>query len=75
MEYITCPTCGYFLGQKSIEYNMMKDKICSNRDLTSDMINEKMSEAMKSLKIRRYCCKMRLMTCKDLSKEILAPVE
>ena len=75
MEYLTCPTCGYFMGQKSIEYNMKKDKICSNKDLTQDMINDKLAELMQSLKIRRYCCRMRLMSCKDLSKEIIAPVE
>ena len=50
MEYLTCPTCGYFIGQKSIEYNMMKDKICSNKDLTQDMINDKLAELMQSLK-------------------------
>ena len=39
------------------------------------MINDKLSKVIKSLKIRRYCCKMRLMSCKDLSKEIIAPIE
>ena len=75
MEYLTCPTCGYFIGQKSIEYNIERDKICSNKDLTQDMVNDKLAELMQSLKIRRYCCRMRLMSCKDLSKEIIAPME
>ena len=74
MEYLTCPTCGYLIGQKSIQYNIERDKICSDKNNTSEMINQKMSKVMKSLKIRRYCCKMRLMSCKDLSKEIIAPI-
>ena len=74
MEYLTCPTCGYLIGQKSIEYNKERDKICADRSNTEADINEKLSKLMKSLKIRRYCCKMRLMSCKDLSKEILAPI-
>tara|TARA_B110000902_G_C14157379_1_gene531947 strand:- start:873 stop:1100 length:228 start_codon:yes stop_codon:yes gene_type:complete len=74
MEYLTCPTCGYFIGQKSIEYNAKKDIICGNRNLTREIIDNKLADLMKSLKIRRYCCRMRLMTCKDLSKEILAPI-
>lgn len=73
MEYLTCPTCGFFLGQKSIEYNELRDKICSNKDYTQDKINDEMSKVMKKMNLRRYCCRMRLMTCKDLSKEILAP--
>ena len=74
MEYITCPTCGYFLGQKSIEYNEKKEKICTNKDNTPEMISDKMALVMKNLKIRRYCCRMRLMSCKDLSKEIISPI-
>ena len=75
MEYLTCPTCGYLIGQKSIEYNLKKDQICANKDFTADQINDKLSDLMKSLKIRRYCCRMRLMSCKDLSKEIISPLE
>ena len=43
MEYLSCPTCGYFLGQKSIEYDTKKEKICESRDL---------SEKEKELKIK-----------------------
>tara|TARA_B110000908_G_scaffold102199_1_gene120444 strand:- start:11152 stop:11379 length:228 start_codon:yes stop_codon:yes gene_type:complete len=75
MEYITCPTCGYLIGQKSIEYNLKKEKICLNNNYTQEQKDNKLVELMQSLKIRRYCCRMRLMCCKDLSKEIIAPVE
>ena len=36
MEYITCPTCGYLIGQKSIEYNLKKEKICLNNNYTQE---------------------------------------
>ena len=75
MEYLTCPTCGYLIGQKSIEYNNERDKIWADKKNNSDMVNDKLSKLMKSLKIRRYCCKMRLMSCKDLSKELIAPID
>ena len=75
MEYITCPTCGSSsIGQKSIEYNAKKDIICAIKGVSKDVIDDKLADLMKSLKIRRYCCRMRLMSCKDLSKEIIAPI-
>ena len=33
MLYITCPTCGYFLGQKTIEYEEEKEKIFREKPL------------------------------------------
>ena len=36
MLYITCPTCGYFLGQKTIEYEEQKEKMCSNPNLSTE---------------------------------------
>lgn len=74
MEYLSCPSCGYFLGQKSIEYDTKKEKICELKDLSEKEKALKIKELLNSLKIRRYCCKMRLMTSKDQSKEIL-PVD
>lgn len=71
MLYITCPTCGYFLGQKTIEYELKKDKICSNPNLSSEKREEELSKLLKDLKLRRYCCKMRVMTYKNLVEYIL----
>ena len=33
MLYMTCPTCGYFIGQKILYYEEMKEKICLNPNL------------------------------------------
>jgi DNA-directed RNA polymerase subunit N (RpoN/RPB10) len=73
MEYLTCPTCGYFMGQKSIEFNTKKDIICSNDKLSEEEQGKEIQKLLKSLGFRRYCCQMRIFTHKDLSKEILDP--
>jgi len=70
MLYIVCPTCGFFLGQKNIEYENGKNKICSNPDLTPDQREELLSKLLISLKLRRYCCKMRFMSYKDIVLDI-----
>ena len=74
MLYITCPTCGYFLGLKTIEYEQKKEKICFNPNLTSEQKEDELSKLLKDLKLRRYCCKMRVMTYKDLADYILPVV-
>jgi DNA-directed RNA polymerase subunit N (RpoN/RPB10) len=71
MLYITCPTCGYFLGQKTIKYEQGKEAICSNPKLTQEEKEKELSKLLLSLGLRRYCCKMRMMTYKDLVKDIL----
>lgn len=71
MLYITCPTCGYFLGQKVIKYENDKDNICNNPSLTEKQKEEELTKVVLGLKLRRYCCKMRLMTYKDIVQDIL----
>lgn len=71
MIYITCPSCGYFLGNKSIEYESEKTKICDNPDLTDKQRINAISNLIISLKLRRYCCKMRIMTTKLIVQDIL----
>jgi DNA-directed RNA polymerase subunit N (RpoN/RPB10) len=71
---MTCPTCGYFLGQKIEEYEKEKNEICANPKLNKKDREENISKLLKSLKLRRYCCRMRVMTYKDLV-QIILPVE
>jgi DNA-directed RNA polymerase subunit N (RpoN/RPB10) len=74
MIYITCPTCGFLIGSKVIEYESKKEDICNNPKLSDEEKEEEISKLIKSLGFRRYCCKMRLMTCKDIVQDIL-PVD
>ena len=73
MLYITCPTCGYFLGQKVLDYENNKDIICNNPDLNEKQKEDEISKILLGLKLRRYCCKMRIMTYKDIVQDILPP--
>lgn len=75
MIYSTCPTCGFFIGNIVNEFEIEKEKICSNSKLSNEEQQNEISKLLKSLKVRRYCCRMRIMTCKDLVKEIIAPDE
>jgi len=71
MIYLTCPTCGYFIGTKTIEYEEKKQKICDNPELSDSDKELEIQKLINSLKFRRYCCKMRLMTSKDIVQDIL----
>ena len=75
MIYSTCPTCGFFIGNIVNSFEIEKEKICSNSKLSDDEQQNEISKLLKNLKVRRYCCRMRIMTCKDLVKEILSPLE
>ena len=72
MLYTTCPTCGFFIGQKTEEYEKKKNEICSNPKTSKKDQEEQISKVLKSLGLRRYCCRMRMMTYKDLVQDILA---
>jgi len=71
MIYSSCPTCGFFIGNIVQEYEENKNKICSNQKLSEEEQQKEVSKLLKNLKVRRYCCRMRVMTCKDMVQEIL----
>lgn len=71
MIYITCPTCGYFIGSKAIQYDTQKAIICANTVLSEEERSEQIQQLLKDLKVRRYCCRMRIMTTKDIVQDII----
>jgi DNA-directed RNA polymerase subunit N (RpoN/RPB10) len=71
MIYIVCPTCGYFIGSLAIEFDKKKAEICANTDLTEEQQADEIQKLLKGLKIRRYCCRMRIMTIKDIVQDII----
>jgi len=66
MLYMVCPTCNKFLGQKVIEYEKGKDNICKNPELSNEEKEAALTKLLLSLKLKRYCCKMRMMSYKDI---------
>ena len=71
MIYLTCPTCGFFLGSKVIDFEDKKKEICSNPNLSEKEQSNEISNLVKTLGISRYCCRMRLITTKDIVQDIL----
>lgn len=71
MLYITCPTCGYFLGLKTIEWEKKSDEICNNPKFSEEEKEQKKTELIKSLQLPRYCCRMRMISYKDIVQDII----
>lgn len=69
MIYSTCPTCGFFIGNVVQKYENKKFEICNKR-LGKKKEEEEIKKLLLSLGLRRYCCKMRIMTCKNMVEEI-----
>lgn len=68
MIYIVCPTCNRLLADKMIIYEESMKKIYDNPQLTPEQRDIEKMKLLDSLKIpkNRYCCRMRLMTYRDL---------
>nr|QFG74511.1 MAG: hypothetical protein [Megaviridae environmental sample] len=71
MIYLTCPTCGYFIGNKIEQYETHKNKICNTKDIREEEKGKQIQTLIKSLNLRRYCCRMRLLSCSDIVQDIL----
>ena len=71
MIYSSCPTCGFFIGNVIDDYEEKKKEICSNKKITEEEQQKKIQQLIMKLDIPRYCCRMRIMTCKDMVEEIL----
>ena len=50
MLYSTCPTCGYFLGQKILEWESKSKEICDNPKYSKEE-KEKLKEKLIQKKI------------------------
>jgi len=74
MLYLVCPTCGYLLGKKTIEYENKKKIISLNPELTDEDKENEISKLLLSLNIRRYCCKMRMMTYVNII-DVIIPIK
>ena len=66
MIYLKCPTCGTIIGNRQIIYeNKLKD-IDNNPNIDEDAKLEQKNELINNLELKRYCCKMRIMTFKSM---------
>ena len=67
MIYMRCPTCGYILGNRQILYESRMEEIVNNPNTDDDIKLELKTKLIESLKLKRYCCKVRVMTFKQLT--------
>ena len=67
MIYIRCPSCGYILGNRQMLYESKLDEIVSNPNLDEDAKLDLKTKLVDNLKLKRYCCKMRVITFKQLT--------
>lgn len=72
MLYMVCPTCGFCLGQCQIKYQQEWHKISHNHELNLDDKQKARKKLLERLGVKRYCCRMRLMSSMN-EEEILVP--
>jgi len=51
MLYIVCPTCGYFLGQKNLQYEEGKKKICDNPKISLEEQEKEITKLLMKLNL------------------------
>lgn len=66
MYYLKCPSCGNIISNRIIKINEEYDKINNDFKLSNEEKEKKRTEAINSLKLKRYCCKVRVMTLPNL---------
>lgn len=66
MLYPRCPTCGFLLANLELEYEAKREEICLNPDLTEEEREQQQQALINSFGLKRYCCKMRLLSYTDL---------
>lgn len=71
MLYMTCPTCGFTLGLITTEWETKSAEICNNPKLSTEEKENRKQKLLLSLGLRRYCCKMRILTYKDIVQDII----
>ena len=74
MYYLKCPSCGNIISNRIIKINEEYDKINNDFKLSNEEKEKKRTEVINSLKLKRYCCKSRLMTLPNLI-DIINPMK
>ena len=70
MIYLKCPTCSLVLGNRQQIYEQGLEEIESNPNNDEEMKLELKQKLINSLGLKRYCCKMRVITYKNKTEII-----
>jgi DNA-directed RNA polymerase subunit N (RpoN/RPB10) len=60
--YFKCPGCRTILANRQIPYEKGLDKILNDKNLNDEQKEKKKLELVNKLDLKRYCCRMRMMT-------------
>ena len=74
MIYITCPTCGYFIGSKAIQYDTQKAIICSNTETTEEERAEQIQQLLTEIQELRKAGEIKTMV-QELEMELIRKEE
>jgi DNA-directed RNA polymerase subunit N (RpoN/RPB10) len=61
MLYPVCPTCGHLLADIEIEFTDKYEKINESKD-SDEKKGKEIEKLFVEVKIKKYCCKMRLIS-------------
>lgn len=61
-----CPTCKTRLADKQIPYTIELSRICSMKDISEEEREQLKMKLLTDLELLRLCCKMRILTFKNL---------
>jgi DNA-directed RNA polymerase subunit N (RpoN/RPB10) len=70
MIYLKCPTCSYVLGNRQRIYEQGLEEIESNPNNDEELKLELKQKLLESLGLKRYCCRMRVITYKNKTEII-----
>lgn len=62
MLFVKCPSCKTQLANKQILFEERLEEICNNEKLTEKQKNEQKKKLLDDLNLKRYCCRMRMLT-------------
>lgn len=69
MLYPVCPTCGHLLADIELEFTEKYNNITDSKD-TEQKKDKEIEKLFNDVKIKKYCCKMRLISYFDHIKVI-----
>lgn len=61
MLYPVCPTCGHLLADIEVEFTDKYEKINESKD-SDEKKGKEIEKLFIEVKIKKYCCKMRLIS-------------
>jgi len=65
MLYPRCPSCKTYLSNKQLPFEEMMRQICNDKNLTESEKDMEKRKVPDKLLLKRYCCRMRILTYID----------